>query len=393
MASHFRPYEGDKPFLFVSYAHRDSDSVVDTIRVLHDRLWRVWYDEGIPAGGDWSFNIGRHMDGCMAVLLFLSENTMASPNCTSEARTAFQLGRPIICVRMRGCEPRGEWRDFLANASYVDEAPTPREQADAICASPLMTDDLLGTVEERRQTGHANAGRSGWVFAVAVAALLLAGSLGLLGAVVTGQLGSHTQQEPAIEPAEEPTREEVDLSQYGDLFERHMSFPDSQQERAVRAALGQRAGEVPSKRLLDITELYFCGNLTPTSLDAVTFDDDGSCLVNGVRATQGQIGDLSLIASMPYLERLALVYQPLEDVSDLSGLQLLRELSLAGCPVSDVAQLAGLPSLEVLHLEHSSVRDLTSLSDLPALATVTVSADMVPLVLDPTARYRVVLVR
>ena len=62
----FKPYEGTRPFLFISYAHRQSEEVVSTIRILHEKGWRLWYDEGIPAGSDWlrgSLKVPGHHSG------------------------------------------------------------------------------------------------------------------------------------------------------------------------------------------------------------------------------------------------------------------------------------------------------------------------------------------
>ena len=183
------------------------------------------------------------------------------------------------------------------------------------------------------------------------------------------------------------------MSGYGDLFSNAVDFPDAQQERAVRAALELPSGEVPRERLLDITELYFCGNMTPRDLSAVAFDAEGNCAVNGAPVVEGKVADLSLLGAMPYLETLALICQPVGDLSGLNALALLRELSLAGCASPDLATLGELQSLETLRLEHSGVRDLSVLSDMPALRTVTVSADMIPLTLDESTRYDVVLVK
>ena len=33
MSGFFKPYEGSRPFVFISYAHRQSDTVLDTIRI------------------------------------------------------------------------------------------------------------------------------------------------------------------------------------------------------------------------------------------------------------------------------------------------------------------------------------------------------------------------
>ena len=128
-------------------------------------------------------------------------------------------------------------------------------------------------------------------------------------------------------------------------------------------------------------------------LDAVTFDADGVCRVNGAPVIQGQVSDLSLLESAVGLERLALICQPLKDLSALCGHTLLRELSLAGSSVENLSVLQELPSLEVLHLEHTQVQDLRPLEALPGLKTVTVSREMLPLRWNDSASFVVVLAR
>ena len=93
MSEHFKPYEGRKPFIFVSYSHRNSDRVIDTIRIVHEKMYRLWYDEGIPAGDDWPRYISDHMRDCRMVLFFLSRTALASPNCLSEISTAKKQGK------------------------------------------------------------------------------------------------------------------------------------------------------------------------------------------------------------------------------------------------------------------------------------------------------------
>ena len=48
-----RPYEGDEDYIFVSYAHKDSDFVLPIIDNLHDLGYRLWFDEGIEASAEW----------------------------------------------------------------------------------------------------------------------------------------------------------------------------------------------------------------------------------------------------------------------------------------------------------------------------------------------------
>ena len=133
--------------------------------------------------------------------------------------------------------------------------------------------------------------------------------------------------------------------------------------------------------------------MTRDSAKGVSFDADGSCRVNGAPVIQGQVSDLGLIGSMVKLEQLALICQPLDDLSGLSDHSLLRSLSLAGSPVDDLSALTELPSLETLHLEHTGVHDLSPLQALPSLKTVTVSREMLPLTWPEQAAFAVVLAR
>ena len=98
MSNLFKPYEGKRPYIFISYPHKQSDAVVDTIRILHEKKYRLWYDEGIPAGSDWPANIAMHMRDCEAVICFISDHFLHSQNCFSEIRAAVQLKKPILVV-------------------------------------------------------------------------------------------------------------------------------------------------------------------------------------------------------------------------------------------------------------------------------------------------------
>ena len=45
----FEAYSGDEPYVFISYAHKDSEFVFDEISILNDAGYNIWYDEGIEA--------------------------------------------------------------------------------------------------------------------------------------------------------------------------------------------------------------------------------------------------------------------------------------------------------------------------------------------------------
>lgn len=397
MAEYFAPYEGAAPYLFVSYSHRDTETVLATIRIIRDRLARLWYDEGIPAGSDWPRAIEEHLRASDTVLFFLSAPAMESPNCTSEVATARELGKPIVVVPLEGCAPTPAYADLLANATWVDDPGEPRSRAQAILDVPGLAGRLQGTEEDYARTVRRAISGSAWAVASRIAAVLLAAAIALFAAFATGVIAPFAPDVPAQYEPDTPTiapaSPAVDLSAYGNIFVDTMAFPDAQQERAIRAALGAPSGAVPRERLLELTSLHFVGSMTPAASDGMVFSPDGTCTLNDVAVVEGQVKDLALIADMPYLEQLTLACQPLANCEGLAGHTALRELSLAGSPVSDLSGLSDLLALQTLHLEHTAVTDLTALAGLPALATVTVSADMLPLNIAPDTPFDLVLVR
>ena len=138
MSGFFKPYEGSRPFVFISYAHRQSDAVLDTIRILHEKGWRLWYDEGIPAGSDWPTNIARHMQSCERVIFFISERALESHNCYSEMKAAVRQEKPILLVRLEDTVPDRKWDGILDGNPEISLMETAGERADAILRSGFL---------------------------------------------------------------------------------------------------------------------------------------------------------------------------------------------------------------------------------------------------------------
>ena len=385
MSMFFKPYEGSRPFLFISYAHLQSETVVNTIRILHEKAYRLWYDEGIPAGSDWPANIAQHMQDCERVIYFLSRRAMESPNCFSEIRTAVRQGKPILVVRLEDAEKDACWRELLDGKQEIPILDSAQARAEAILHSGFVPRRFHRSWTEKVRWQALGFAASLLFFLTAAAGL---GALGT-GRWTPVRMPDVAAEEPA--PTAAPTAPPVVQIGEAERFFA-VSFPDSLQERAVRRALGIRTGEIYRWQLAEIPELYLCGNVTADSLDVVCFDADGVCRVNGAPAGNGPVSDLSLLSSAVSLEKLALICQPLGSLDGLNGHVLLRELSLAGSTVDDLSGLTNLPSLEILHLEHTPVRDLTPLAAIPGLKTVTVSRDMLPLTWSDRAGFRVTLI-
>lgn len=91
-------YKGSEPYIFISYAHKDSDAVLPVIARLQKDGYRVWYDEGIAPGSNWDVYISEHLDHSCNVLGFLSKNYVKSQNCKDELALTRAKGKPMNLV-------------------------------------------------------------------------------------------------------------------------------------------------------------------------------------------------------------------------------------------------------------------------------------------------------
>ena len=139
MSKYFRPYEGSRPYLFISYSHRNSDTVLDTITILKDRKVRLWYDEGIPAGADWSKNIEEHMQGCAMVLFFVSETALGSPNCRSELEAALSLNKPVLLMPLHSIHPDASWKALLDRCTMLSMCADAASRAETVMNCKRLT--------------------------------------------------------------------------------------------------------------------------------------------------------------------------------------------------------------------------------------------------------------
>ena len=417
MSKYFKPYEGDRPFVFISYSHRNSDTVLETITKLKDKKIRIWYDEGIPAGSDWPSNIERHMNDCSAVVFFISKPSLISPNCLSEIRTAHEKGKPVFYVKLENLEikddlvfspePKEKTKEETGEKKPEGEQISPewKEHIPKVESIPKLTDDER--VEAILSWNTLNGSfykkwydffKKEWIgFIVSVLFMIasIAGSVALeLGMFDKTYIPQVIVLPPSYE-APEPVvvTEKPDIPD--DVIE--VRFPDTQQEIAIKRALNKSKNDnVYRSEFAPVKELYFCGNMTLNSkeeTDEITFDEEGNLKIGNTTPLSGKVSDLSVIGSMVFLEKLALIDQPVTGLSKLKELVLLNELYLSGSDVTDVTALSSLPSLSTLHLEHTGVKDLSVLEQSRSLREVTVSEDMLPLKWSDDKRFKVILVR
>ena len=91
-------YEGNKPYIFISYAHKDTETVLPILEALCERGFRIWYDAGIEAGTEWPEYIAQRLQDCTAFLAFISDWSVNSKNCRREINFGIELDKEPLAV-------------------------------------------------------------------------------------------------------------------------------------------------------------------------------------------------------------------------------------------------------------------------------------------------------
>lgn len=88
-------YEGNEPYLFISYSHKDHQTMITVKSILKEQNVRYWYDNGLHSGDDWNMVIAKHLKDAAACLLLLSPNSATSEYVKNELNFAMNHRIPI----------------------------------------------------------------------------------------------------------------------------------------------------------------------------------------------------------------------------------------------------------------------------------------------------------
>lgn len=133
-------YEGNAPYIFISYAHKDTDAVLPVIEALQANGFFVWYDGGIEAGSEWPEYIASHLENCECVLTFISENFIDSPNCRRELNFAQNLRKEILNIFIDDAKLTAgmQMQLGLNQALFKNRYKSSKEFHSAICKAQLL---------------------------------------------------------------------------------------------------------------------------------------------------------------------------------------------------------------------------------------------------------------
>ena len=90
-------YLGNRPFVFLSYAHEDQRMAIALIFELQKKM-NVWFDEGIVEGSVFDQSITDHINRCTAFLFLVSEESLKSDYCRGELYLAKEKNKKIFLL-------------------------------------------------------------------------------------------------------------------------------------------------------------------------------------------------------------------------------------------------------------------------------------------------------
>ncbi len=113
------PYRGEEPYIFVSYAHKDSEVVMRAIALLQQSGFRVWYDEGIDPGSEWPDTIEKYLERSSYFIGFISANALDSNYCKCELHTAFNERKKMLIVYLENIKLEGGLKMQLSSRQSI----------------------------------------------------------------------------------------------------------------------------------------------------------------------------------------------------------------------------------------------------------------------------------
>lgn len=96
-----------KPYVFISYSHKDSTEVHNLVNQLSAAGVRVWYDGDLPYINDYNDIIANAIENCTHFIVFFTKNSTSSQYVRSEVYHALNKGKNVSAVELEPCELLG----------------------------------------------------------------------------------------------------------------------------------------------------------------------------------------------------------------------------------------------------------------------------------------------
>ncbi|MBN1215557.1 MAG: toll/interleukin-1 receptor domain-containing protein [Candidatus Lokiarchaeota archaeon] len=85
-----KSYQGNDPYIFISYSHKDKKLIYSQIKWLNDKGFNIWFDEGIMPMRSWEKVIPEKIFDSSIFIVFISKNSVTSDNVKREISYAIR---------------------------------------------------------------------------------------------------------------------------------------------------------------------------------------------------------------------------------------------------------------------------------------------------------------
>lgn len=133
------PYQGQEPFIFFSYCHKDSARVYPLIENLTEQGYRIWFDDGISIGDEWPETIAEKLEKCTLFLAAITPDYCCSHNCKNEMTYQVEDKKPMLPLLLEDFPLIGGIKLQLSGTQYLRLYERPEESwaSEVASAAPM----------------------------------------------------------------------------------------------------------------------------------------------------------------------------------------------------------------------------------------------------------------
>lgn len=343
----YKTYNGNEPYLFISYAHRDSDKVLPFIEELDKANFRLWYDAGINVGANWPEVVASHLLNSEKVIFFISKAFLDSQNCLREINYAVSERKEMLCVLMDDIKLPEDMAMQLSTVKKINMTTLKNtsEKIEEELDQSFIGDGISGYEQINRDRSSANIWR---IVSIVFASLFLISAIFIFGYFNNwfSFAGVKTTS------TSDTSGKQIEISEFKDSLSRDIML-----------------------KAYDGASLYFCGNYMVSDPEAIIYKD-GKWYAGDNEASSSDFSDLDVLTSKDKIEYLALVNENITDASKLSSMNQLIYLDLSGNKLNDLSFLKDLNKLQILKLIDADIKDLSIINDLKDLKYLYISYDV-----------------
>lgn len=137
-------YEGNKPYIFVSYSHNQQERIYDILWKLYYRGVRFWYDDSLNTGENWETIVKEKMENAASVWFFFDINFFTSFALKREVRYAADKSLNYAPIYYSGQTYRKIYGAILNGDEPVDD------EAETLFSS-VFSNKILGIVNNESE--------------------------------------------------------------------------------------------------------------------------------------------------------------------------------------------------------------------------------------------------